>query len=186
MILGFAGTLSSGKDSLADHLQEKFGLMHVSTGDIVREIAQMQKGSVERPVLFDTANELRQTYGGGVLVERAFDRYHNSIRTYAGVVITGIRSTGEAKAIKELGGKLIYIDAPLEDRYTRMQSRQRDGEARITLEAFKEREDKEMTSGISDADFNIKQIGEMADIKLTNTGSIEEFFDTSEKALQLV
>jgi dephospho-CoA kinase len=185
MIIGFSGTFSSGKDILAEHLQEKFGLMHISTGDIVREIAQAQKGSIERPVLHEVADELRRTYGGGVLVERALDRYHNSIRNHAGVVVTGIRSLAEAKAIKNLGGQIVYIDAPLEVRYARMQARQRDGEARITLEAFRQRELTEMNSGISDADFNVQQIGNMADITLQNTGTIEEFFASAEKALSL-
>lgn len=185
MIIGLSGTLSGGKDTLADHLQEKFGLMHISTGDIVREIAQVQEGSIERPVLFDVANELRHKYGGGVLVEKALDRYHNSIRNYAGVVITGVRSLAEAKAIKDLGGTLVYIDAPVELRYARMQARQRDGEARITLDAFKEREAKEMSSGISDADFNIRQIGETADITIVNDTTPEAFFTAAEKALSL-
>lgn len=185
MIIGLSGTISSGKDTLAHYLQEKYGLMHISTGDIVREIAEVQRGSVERPVLFDVANELRHSYGGGVLVERALDRYQNSIRTYAGVVITGIRSLAEAKAIKEKGGTIVFIDAPIEVRYARMQARHRDGEARINLDAFRERENKELSSGISDADFNISQIGQMADITLQNSGSLEELYHSAEKALLL-
>ena len=185
MIIGLSGTLSSGKDTLADHLQEKFGLMHISTGDIVREIAQSQRGSVERPVLYDVGNELRHSYGGGVLVDRALDRYQNSIRTYAGAVITGIRSLAEAKAIKEKGGTIVFVNAPLELRFSRMQSRHRDGEARITLEAFKQREQKELASGLSDADFNITQIGQIADIHLQNNASLEDFFAAAERELQL-
>lgn len=186
MIIGLTGTLSAGKDVLAEHLQEKFGLMHISTGDIVREIAQEQKGSIERPVLFEVANDLRHSYGGGILVERALDRYRNSIRTYAGVVITGIRSLAEVQAIKNFGGTIVYVDAPIEQRYRHMQERNRDGESRITLEAFVEREKRELHSGPSDADFNLQQIGEQADIKLTNDGTLEQFFDTAEKALSLV
>ena len=185
MIIGISGTFSSGKDTLAHHLQEKYGLMHISTGDIVREIALAQHGSIERPVLFDTANQLRHTYGGGVLVDRAVDRYKNSIRTYAGVVITGIRSLAEAKAIKDQGGTIVFVDAPLQQRYDRMQQRQRDGEARISIEAFTERERKELSSGVSDADFNITQIGTMADIHLENTGNVDDFFAAAEKALLL-
>jgi dephospho-CoA kinase len=186
MILGFSGTFSAGKDMLADHLQEKFGLMHISTGDIVREIAQAQRGSVERPVLVEVANELRKTYGGSILVQRAVDRYHNSIRNYAGVIITGVRSLGEAKAIKELGGKLVFIDAPIELRYSRMVSRNRDSEATLSLEQFKAGEQKELNSGLTDADFNIAKIFEIADIKLDNSGTPELFFANAEKSLQLV
>lgn len=186
MILGLSGSISAGKDMLADHLQEKFGLMHISLGDIVREIAQAQHGSIERPILNKVATELRQTYGGSVLVERAIDRYHNSIRNYPGLVITGVRSLGELNAIKEQGGKIVYVDAPIEVRHKRNQDRQRDEEAKLTLEQFKAREETELYSGISDKDFNITKIGEMADIKLNNTGTPEEFYDIAEKALELV
>jgi dephospho-CoA kinase len=183
MIIGLSGTFSSGKDVLADFLQEKYGLMHMSTGDIVREMAQEQRGSIERPVLQEVADELRHKYGASVLVDKAIDRYHNSIRTYAGVVVTGIRSLGEAKAIKELGGTLLYIDAPIEIRYSRMQARARDGEARITLDAFREREEKELSSGISDADFNLTKIKDMSDAVIDNSGSFDEFYLATEKAL---
>jgi dephospho-CoA kinase len=183
MIIGLTGTFSSGKDMLAEHLQEKYGIMHISTGDIVREIAKDQKGSIERPVLLETANELRHTYGGGVLVERALDRYHNSIRTYAGVVITGIRTLAEAQVIKDKGGTIIYVDAPLEIRYKRMQDRARDGEARISLEAFEEREKHEMSGTQTDTDAHILSVKDVTDINLQNSGTVDEFFDTAEKAL---
>lgn len=186
MIIGLSGTFAAGKDVLANNLQDKFGLMHMSTGDIVREIAQMEKGSTERPVLQEVATELRQTYGGGILVQRAIDRYHNSIRTYAGVVITGIRSLGEAKEVKALDGKLVFIDAPIELRYQRMQERQRDQEAGLSFEEFKQREKKELNSGLSDADFNISKLKEIADITLENSGTLEDFYAQAEKSLQLV
>lgn len=186
MILGISGTLSSGKNSLAEYLEQKFGLMHISTADMIREIAQAQHGSIERPILYQTANDLRKTYGSAVLVERAIDRYHNSIRNYAGVIVSDLRSTGEANKIKELGGKVVFVDAPIELRYERMKARQRDGESLVSFEEFKQNEQKELTSGMSDSDFNLTKIGEMADVKLQNAGTPEEFYDTAEKALELV
>ena len=39
VIIGLAGTFASGKDSLARALEEKFGICHISTGDIVRKVA---------------------------------------------------------------------------------------------------------------------------------------------------
>lgn len=183
MIVGISGSFSSGKDTLAKHLQEKNGFMTVSTGDIVREIAQEQRGSVERPVLFEVANELRHKYGGAVLVERALDRYHNSIRNYSGVVITGIRSLGEAKAIKELGGTLVFVDAPIEIRYQRMIERHRDGEVTISLEDFRQREEAELASGSSDADFNLAEIEKIADHQILNMTTPDAFFEAADKTL---
>lgn len=157
--------------------------MAISTGDIVREIAQAERGSVERPILHDVANELRHKYGGAVLVERALDRYHNSIRNYSGVAITGIRSLGEAKAIKVLGGTLVFVDAPIELRYQRMIERRKDNEIAISLAEFTAREETELASGITDADFNLLEIEKIADIHLVNSGTAEEFFAAADKAL---
>lgn len=183
MIVGISGSFSSGKDTLAKHLEEKYGFMSVSTGDIVREIAMAERGSTERPILHEVADELRHKYGGAILVERALDRYHNSIRNYAGVAITGIRSLGEAKSIKEIGGTLVFIDAPIEMRYKRMQSRQRDGETKISLQEFTKREEMELSTGMSDADFNLLEIEKIADIPLINMTSPEDFFKAADKAL---
>jgi hypothetical protein len=77
------------------------------------------------------------------------------------------------------------IDAPIESRYARMQARARDGEARIALEAFQEREKKEMMGTQSETDAHIMNVKALADITLNNTGTLEEFFDIAEKALSL-
>jgi dephospho-CoA kinase len=122
-------------------------------------------------------------YGGGILVERAIDRYHNSIRNYAGVAISGIRSLGELKAIKALGGTMVFVDAPFDIRYKRMVDRQRDAESQITIEEFKAREESELSSGVADADFNIARISELADLRLINQTTLEEFYQIAEKAL---
>jgi dephospho-CoA kinase len=90
----------------------------------------------------------------------------------------------EAKAIKNQNGIIVYIDAPLVVRYARVQSRNRDAESSITLEEFKARESSEMSSGITDADFNIEQIGQLADIKLNNDTTPEEFYKKAESALK--
>lgn len=183
MVVGVSGSFGSGKDILGVYLSEKYGFMNISTGDIVREIAQAERGSIERPVLFEVANELRHKYGGGVLVEKALDRYHNSIRNYAGVTITGIRSLGEVKAIKDLGGTVVFVDAPFEMRYQRILDLQRDAEIQISLEDFRAREELELSSGVSDADFNLAKIEKIADITLINDKTIEDFYKAADKAL---
>jgi dephospho-CoA kinase len=175
-LIGVSGSFGSGKDSLAQVLVDEYGYTQVSTSDLVREVAMRERGSVERPVLREVAQECRERFGPGYFVEQGLDKPRP-------LVITGIRSLGEMKALKNAGGVMVYIDAPIEVRYQRMIDRARDAEADITLEAFRAREEKEMYGGDSDADFNIRAIGEQADIALMNDAGFEQFVERAMASL---
>ena len=167
-LIGIAGTFASGKDTVAEFLVRDFGYTHVSTGDMVRKVATEKYGSIERPVLVKTATELRYENGAGALVSEA-------LKEARPLVITGIRSLGEAKALKAAGGTLLFVDAPIAVRYERVKSRARDNETLLTLEQFQANEEKEMYAGPNDEDFNIRGIGEMADIHIENTLPLEQY-----------
>jgi len=175
-IIGVTGTFGSGKDTVADILEKEFNIMHQNTSDVVREKSMERHGSIERdPYLKETATYYRKEFGGDYFVRECYKRYREAEDRYAGVVITGIRSLGEARALNELGGVLVQVDAPIEIRYERMVKRQRGEEGKLTLEGFRESEAKERTGGDDDTSFNIDKIGEMADIKIDNSGTYEEF-----------
>lgn len=178
-IIGIAGTLATGKDTVAEYLAEQFGYRHISTGDIVRELAMAEHGSIERPVLYETAKSHRESEGAGFLVKRALE--HDPP-----LVITGLRSLGEAKALKDGGGILLFIDAPIEVRYERMRSRQRDNETALTLDGFKQNEAKEWYAGPNDSDFNLRDIEKMSDIVIDNALELEPFLALVLEKLEIV
>lgn len=167
-LIGISGTFSSGKDTVAHYLVRDFGYSHVSTGDMVREVALAEHGSIERPVLHEVATAYRRQHGAGAFVEKALEKSRP-------LVVTGIRSLGEAKAIKAGGGLLLFVDAPVEVRYERMKSRLRDEETELSLEEFMKNEAKEMYSGPTDADFNIAGIKTMSDIVVQNILPLDEY-----------
>lgn len=169
-IIGIAGTFASGKDTIAHYLVDDFGYTHVSTSDMVRKVAQEKYGSIERPVLHTTAREFRYEHGAGAFVLEA-------LKESRPIVISGIRTLGEAKALLAAGGTLVYVDAPVETRYERVQSRSRDAEADLTLEEFKANEEKELYAGPNDEDFNIRGIKDLADIVVENTLPLDEFVE---------
>jgi dephospho-CoA kinase len=176
-IIGLAGTFGSGKDTLAGYLVAEYNYLHVSTSDMVRQQALQLHGSIERPVLHTTANELRARSGPGILTTLALERYQAAIEKYYGVVVSGIRSIGEAEAILTAGGVMVFVDAPVEIRYERMTSRQRDAETQLTLEEFKEGEAKELAAA-DPADKtvqNLEALRRMASVHLTNSHDREEF-----------
>jgi dephospho-CoA kinase len=170
-LIGIAGSFASGKDTVAHHLEKDFNFTHVSTGDMVREVAMSERGSVERAVLHEVADEHRHREGAGAFVNHALQKPRP-------LVITGIRALGEAKALKEAGGTLIFIDAPVEIRYERMQSRHRDAEVGLSLEQFHANEEKEWHTGDDDADFNLRDIKAMADVIVDNVMPLDEFIST--------
>lgn len=178
-LIGLAGTFASGKDTLAKRLVETFGYEHASTGDMVRKIALERYGSVERPVLARTAAEERHVRGAGALVQEALVRHGRPL------IVSGLRSLGEAKEIRQAGGILLFIDAPLEVRYERMRSRQRDQEVQQSLEDFTTGEQKEWYGGDRDDDFNLRGIRDMADVVLDNALTLEPFIEAAYRALGL-
>lgn len=186
LIIGLAGTFAAGKDIGAEYLQETYGLAGVSTGDMVRKLARVKYDSVERRILHKTADETRKEKGAGVLVEEALRDYHQLHTDKPGVVISGIRSIGEAKMLLKLGGVLLFIDAPREVRFERSQGRDREGDEQ-TFEAFTEQEDKELAGvGDDEAVINIGAVRELADTIITNDGNLGRYFHQLEEALRNV
>lgn len=169
-IIGVAGTFASGKDLIAHYLSDHYGYTHPSTSELVRNVAMKERGSVERDVLHEVADAHRKQYGADVFVQIA-------LQSPRPTIITGLRSLGEAKAIKRAGGVLVFVDAPIELRYERMVQRDRDLESQISLEDFKAREATELHAGDDDSDFNLAGIKAMADIQLDSSFGKQEYID---------
>lgn len=183
-IIGLAGTFASGKDSLARFLEEKYRIKHISTSDIVRELAQAKYGSIERPVLYKTANELRETRGAGVLSEIALERYDSYKQEYpGGLCVSGFRAWAEAEVIKHAGGVIVFTDAPEKIRYERSISRARDNEKLSTFEEFLEREATE--NGKVNSEFSIAGIKVRADVVMDNDKDMQSFLEEAVETLGL-
>jgi dephospho-CoA kinase len=177
-LIGLAGTFAAGKDTVSHVLERDFGYMHVSTSEMVRKVAQERYDSIERPTLFQTANELRHENGPGALVIEA-------LKHEKPLIISGLRSLGEAKQIKKAGGVLVFVDAPIEVRYERMRSRDRDAEAQLTLEQFTQNEQKEWHAGEDDADFNLRDIKAMSDHVIDSNQPLDDYIKATCYALGL-
>ena len=169
-IIGLAGTFASGKDTLANYLVEKYGYLHISTADMVRGEAMKRYGSIERPILHKTATAVRQTEGAGAFAQRALDEAAGRP-----VIISGIRSLGERDVLRKQGALIVFVDAPVEVRYERMRSRQRDQETQLSLDEFRANEQREWYGGDDPADFNVRGIKAEADVVLENVMPLDDF-----------
>lgn len=172
-IIGLAGTFAGGKDTLATYLVEHYGYIHISTSDMVRQEAMARFESIERPILFKTATEVRYNEGAGAFVLRALDQAGGNP-----VIISGLRSIGERDEIKRRGGVVIFVDAPVKVRYERMKARLRDAEVQLTFDEFNAGEQKEWHAGDNPADFNLRDIKSDADVVFENVLPLDQFLKT--------
>jgi dephospho-CoA kinase len=192
---GVAGTNGSGKDLLMDLLVEH-GFLCFNTSDSLRQISQavfqsIDRGGNESP-LGRVGNAFRTAYPGGMVELGLLDWWIRAGVLPAelqprGLIIGSIRGTGEAKRLKEFGGKLIVVDADPHVRFERLQSRGR-ADDDITFAQFVEKEAGDMAVGETDpTKFGMAAVIDMADIRIENNGGdINAFKARAESVLHLV
>lgn len=184
MIIGLSGTFASGKDTLAHHMVQTRNFMHVSTSDMVRAVAEAMYGSIERPILVKTANELREKRGPGVLAELSLEKFREEIDKYDGVIISGIRSLGEVEAVKQAGGKIVFVDAPIEVRYERIKNRHRSGEEKLSFEQFKASEETEELAVHNNPYVqDLTGVREVADLIVFNEHDVDAYIKDAEQKI---
>lgn len=183
-IIGIAGTILSGKDSLSNHLVNEYGFVHASTSDMLRAEKKLVYGDTPEAVILRNdpfANNLRAERGAGVLVELAFEDFAKTNGT--GLVISGIRTVGEVEKLHELGGRLIFVDSDPKIRYQRGHDRKRDHQDTMTFEEFLSQEATEH-EGMDQKDksvINLPAVKKLADIVIYNDNDLDKFLSVVDK-----
>jgi dephospho-CoA kinase len=177
--IGVAGTAGSGKDTATEILCRLFGFKNLSSADMVRAITRQVYGlpadfNPVRDQLYVVANFVRNEIHPAAMVKLC--TLQAQAQDAKGGVISGLRSMGEADAIREVGGIIIGIDAEPKVRYERIYSRHRDAESKKTFEEFLKQDEYE-NRGVSDTGpgRGIRAIIDSADVVIGNVGSLTEF-----------
>lgn len=169
------GTLVSGKGVYCKHLDEEHGFKHISYGDVLREEADRQGRDRERVTLIDIAANIRMARGPEGLAELALEQWENDAQQYpGGLAVDGPRAVGDAEGLKKLGGRLVFVDAPIQLRYHWMQQRDRDREAQISFEEFKSNEQREWNGDRTPHGPRLEVIKAMSEFVVENSGTIED------------
>lgn len=171
-LIGVAGTLAAGKDTVSDMLTNEYGFYHVSTSDIIRIEAMKRYGNIERETLRFAGNELRQQFGADILCILAIEQAAQAAPGHP-ATISGIRALGEAATIKDRNGLMLFVDAPITTRYERLAARGRIDDS-VSLESFIESEQKELSNSDSSSQ-NIEGVRAMSDVVIQNDGDIDAF-----------
>jgi dephospho-CoA kinase len=177
-IIGVAGTAAAGKDTVAELLCRLFQMQNLSSGDVVRAVTRHvyhlpPDFNPVRDQLYEVANYMRNEIDPAAIVKLCV--LEAQAMNIPRAVISGLRSMGEAEAIRHAGGVIIGVDADPHVRYERINSRARDAESQKTLEEFLKQDEYE-NRGLSDSGpaRGIRSIIESADLIISNAGSLEE------------
>lgn len=172
-IIGITGTLGAGKGTIVEYLVENKGFNHYSVRQYLIEVIEKKGLPVNRDSMTNVANELRAAntpyYIVGELYKQAAEQGKNA-------VIESIRTPGEIEFLQQQGDfKLIAVDADPEIRYDRIKIRKSSTD-HIDFETFLSNEKREMTTTDPNKQ-NLNKCIEMADIIITNDGTMDEMLD---------
>lgn len=181
-IIGLSGTNGAGKDVVGHTLALNHNYLFVSVSDLLREEAKKRGLAPNRENLRTISAEWRRGQGLGVLVDRAYDLYQELSDKYDGLIMASLRNGYEADRVHELGGTMVWVDAPVEVRYARIQlnleKRGRLEEDGKSFEQFQAEEAIEMTppEGSDEAVLNMGAVRERCDIIMDNGADEIELF----------
>lgn len=181
-IIGIGGTNGSGKDTIGHLLAVRHSYMFLSVTDILRGEARKRGLPVDREALRTISAEWRRQSGLGVLVEKAVELFQPVAGQYKGLAIASLRNPGEADAVHEHGGTVLWVDADPRVRYDRIQAnavaRDRAEEDNKTFEQFLAEEQAEMHATGDAATLDMSAVRTKADFTIMNEHPTLDDLDT--------
>ncbi|GAC1390560.1 MAG: hypothetical protein NVSMB46_00530 [Candidatus Saccharimonadales bacterium] len=188
VILGLSGTNGSGKDTVAHLLVKKHNFYFASATDMLRDELLKRELPVDRIHKARLSAEWRRQHGMAVIVDRAYQTFLESKEQYPGLIVGSLRHPGEADAIHALNGHVLWIDAPIEVRYKRIQNnshlRGRIAEDKKTFKEFLAEEKREMHQAGDHHTLSMSDVKARADIFIDNHGTnIKKFEKLVEQEL---
>lgn len=181
-VVAFTGLPGSGK-SEAVGVAEGAGMAVVRMGDEVRAEVARRGLPLNDENLGGTANEMREKEGMDVWARRCLRKIEEIISSgvaaggAGGIVIDGIRNIEEVEVFRRSMDNfvLIAVHSPPQTRYERLMGRGREDDS-LSIDELKRRDERELGWGIGN-------VVAMADIIITNEGSLEGFRKKVKKIL---
>ena len=178
-VIGFAGTNSAGKDTVADYICEKYSYKKITIGDIIRaRLAAEGVTKIDRVVAGEYQKKFVDKYGKDYWIKEVISEIKK--KGWKKAVISGLRYPIDVTVPKKEFGKdfmSILVDADPQIRFERVVSRGR-YDAPKNLEEFKKQEDYENKMFHFDETFKL-----MAQ-RIDNGGTLEQTHTQVDKLLK--
>ena len=168
-VIGIVGMPGSGKGEFSS-VAEELKIPVVVMGDSIRKEVRRQGLPPNDENMGQVAQNLRKKFGMAAIaricipeIEKQGDNFNNI------VLVDGIRGDAEVREFMEYFPEftLVFIDAPLEDRFKRLSERGRSDDL-SEIDDLIQRDNRECS-------FGLKRAIEMATVIISNTGTRDNF-----------
>jgi dephospho-CoA kinase len=169
IVTGMPGT---GKEEFLN-VASGMGIPFVRMGDVVREAYASRDTSCKNMSVGEFAESERKKHGYDIWAKRSLERMSGDV-----FLVDGCRSADEVEQFRSLTDDVtvVSVSSSPEARYRRLIERNRD-DAPASLEAFIERDEREMGWGIA-------KLMALADVTVPNETTLEDFRIASRNALE--
>ncbi len=180
-IIGLIGEKGSGKQTFVNFLKDiapDKNIRQVRFSDILAQTLMIWDIPNTRSNLQKLSIAMNETFGQSALANAA--KYSIEGDNADVIIFDGIRREGELNLVQGMkNSQLIYITADQNLRYQRLKRRsEKVGEVGLTFEQFLEEEN-------SKAEKNIPSLGQKADKKMENNGSLDQFKDKIKNLIKI-
>lgn len=175
IIIGLVGETGSGKDTVAGYLRNRYGAYTVRFADPIKETFSLFFNRFSKEDQAWLAMRMKERFGKNVLGHALRRRIHE----VEGIVsVNGLRFPEDYDFVKSFPESMvIYVTAPQKLRWERTRKRGEKTDDESSFEKFQEFEQSETESHIPD-------IGARADVRIENTGTLEDLIAAVDKAVQ--
>jgi dephospho-CoA kinase len=171
MIIGMTGSIAAGKETLTDSLIKK-GFIYFETSKLLKEELKRRGNEITRSNMQDLGDELREKHGPGAFMKMLLEKTEPG-KDY---IFDSLRNAGEVEFLRNNAEKfiLIAVDAPKRIRFQRILARGKPSDPK-TWEEFSKVDDRDFFDQNNPLGQQISKCMELADIKLINDSTLEEF-----------
>ena len=178
IILGLAGQIASGKDTIADYLVKKYHGEKISFSQPFRDIMQRIQIPINRINLSRLGNDLRRAFGKDFLSKVIAQDVINSRAKI--ITLPNIRLEEDLIHLKKIPGfYLVAVDADARTRFDRLKKRKQQYEDDKTKTWQQFQRDARLYT-----ERHIRGIMEKAPYRLDNNGTFKELYSQIEDLIK--
>ena len=163
--IGLVGEASSGKDTIAKFLEKHFQARILTSSFLLKTSLKVFIDEFSRKDLIWYVRELTKHFGDDIISKAMV----KSMRSFDDkvVVFNGVRLPSDYEMLRKQGASLIYITAGSKLRWKRSVKRQEKTDDGVPYDEF-------MDMQKSKTEINVPAIGEKADYKIVNDGTLKD------------